>query len=176
MPKIYFMSQTKSISVFQKDYRRVITPKLRIGIVAADFNGAITERLLEGALGFLHSVGLRSEQIVLCRVPGALEIPLMCADLCHSKKAHGIVALGAVILGKTFHFEVVCLESARGVMDVSLRYRIPIGNSILTCNTEKQAFDRSGGREGNKGWDVARTVFDVLKARKTLVENRGLHP
>jgi 6,7-dimethyl-8-ribityllumazine synthase len=158
----------KIASLFQKDYQGIVTPKLKIGVVVSDFNRAITDRLLRGALDFFHAVGLSSNQIILCRVPGALEIPLICADLCSHKKVQGIVALGAVIRGKTFHFEVVCLESARGLMEVSLHYHTPIGNGILTCNTEKQALDRSKGKESNKGWDAARTVFDVLKTQSKL--------
>ncbi len=162
------MNKIKISPALQEEYRSVLTPELKIGIVLADFNPKITHRLLLGALEFLHFAGLQSDQVLLYLVPGALEIPLICADLCQGKKVNGIVALGAVIRGKTFHFEIVCMESARGLMDVSLRYHIPIGNSILTCNTHKQALDRSGDRENNKGWAAAKTVLDILKVQKTL--------
>lgn len=112
---------------------------LRIGIVQSRFNSEIVSRMTEACRAELVRVGVASENIDLATVPGALEIPLALQCFALSGRYHALVALGAVIRGETYHFEVVSNESARGIMDVSLESGIPVANAILTTNDADQA-------------------------------------
>jgi 6,7-dimethyl-8-ribityllumazine synthase len=131
---------------------------MKFGVVAAKFNKEIVDKLLEGALTELEGKG----SIEVIRVPGAFEIPLACLKLCKQGGFDGIVALGAVIRGDTYHFEVVSDSCANGVMRVSLDFAIPIGFGVITTDTEEQAWERAGGAHGNKGRDAARAMLDML--------------
>ncbi len=112
---------------------------MRIGIVASRFNEAICGPLLERARAAADKLGA---EVALESVPGALEIPLALQWMAQSGRFDALVAVGAVIRGETYHFEVVSNESARGVMDVALEFGIPVANGILTTDTEEQAMAR----------------------------------
>jgi len=150
------------------NYSNIITPELKLAIVKAEFNSKITDLLLKGAEELLISQGIVKEQIMVFQVPGAFEIPSLCERLCQNKSADGIITLGAVIRGETSHYDYVCSESARGIMNVGLKYSIPVSFGILTCENETQALDRAGGKYGNKGEDSAITVLEMLKIYKDL--------
>ncbi|MEK7811160.1 MAG: 6,7-dimethyl-8-ribityllumazine synthase, partial [Pseudomonadota bacterium] len=112
---------------------------LRIGIVQSRFNTPVCEGLLASCRAQLVLSGVRDEDITLATVPGALEIPLVLQTMAQSKKFDALIALGAVIRGDTYHFEVVSNESARCVGEVQLRSGVPIANAILTTDTDEQA-------------------------------------
>lgn len=131
---------------------------MKFGIVAAKFNQEIVDKLLDGALKELEGKGT----VEVVRVPGAFEIPLACRNLLKKRSFDGLVALGAVIRGDTYHFEVVCDSCAQGVMRVSLDSGIPIGFGVITTENEEQALDRAGGEHGNKGQDAARAMLEML--------------
>lgn len=133
----------------------------RIGIAVADFNPDITEKLLAGALTALASAGVRKEDIRVVRVPGSFELPLACQKLAGTKKYDALVALGCVIKGETDHYYYVAGEAARGIMDVMLKWNIPIGFGVLTTNTLKQAQERSG-KKGNAGAGAARAALILI--------------
>jgi 6,7-dimethyl-8-ribityllumazine synthase len=133
----------------------------RYGIVAARFNGDFVEKLLQGALRCLAELGVADDNIVVVRVPGAFEIPLLCQKLAQTGRYDVLVALGCVIRGETPHFDYVCGESARGVLEVSLKFDLPVINGILTVDTEGQAEARTGG-PNNKGYDAMRSALDML--------------
>src|SRR5881275_2568218 len=109
---------------------------MRLGIVASQFNAEVSHRLLERARAQAQSMGV---EVAVTTVPGALEIPLALQWMAQSGRFDALVALGAVIRGETYHFEVVANESAAGVASVQLEFGIPIGNGILTTDTEEQA-------------------------------------
>src|SRR5499433_1668263 len=109
---------------------------MRLGIVASEFNGEIAAQLLERARAEARKLGAETRVV---SVPGALEIPLALQWLAQSGRYDALVALGAVIRGETYHFEVVSNESARGVMEVALESGLPIANGILTTEDEAQA-------------------------------------
>ena len=153
--------------IVETDYSGFIG-NLNLAIVVAQFNSHITDRLLTGCVDFLKSKSMREEQLTICKVPGAFEIPKAALWFCHKKGIDGIITLGAVIQGGTRHFDYVCTESAKGIMDLNLRYDIPISYGILTCNTEEQAFERAGGNHGNKGADSARAVLDMIALKRML--------
>jgi len=116
---------------------------MRVGIVLSRFNPEIGELLLKGALRALQDAGVREAQAVVVAVPGALESPLMLQRMAQAGDYDALVALGAVIRGETYHFEIVANESAAGVASVQLEFGIPIGNGILTTDTEEQARERA---------------------------------
>jgi 6,7-dimethyl-8-ribityllumazine synthase len=138
---------------------------MRVLVVEARFYPEISDALYEGALEILTGAGASTERVV---VPGALEIP----GAIRLAAAHydGFVALGCVIRGETYHFEIVSNESARGLMDLTLRDGLCIGNGILTVEDEQQAVVRADPEGMNKGGDAARACLALvaLKSRYTL--------
>ena len=115
---------------------------LRIGIVQSRFNPEVCEGLLASCRAQLVQQGVSDNEITLATVPGALEIPLVLLHMADSERYDALIALGAVIRGDTYHFEVVSNESARGVGDVQLACGVPIANGILTTDTDEQALAR----------------------------------
>src|SRR6266513_2477992 len=115
----------------------------RVGIVVSRFNAPIGDQLLAGALRALAEAGVADRDIVVVSVPGALETPLALQRLAQAGNCDALVALGAVVRGETYHFEIVANESAAGVASVQLEFGIPIGNAILTTDTDDQARERA---------------------------------
>ena len=136
----------------------------RIGVVHSRFNEEICNALLESARAELARAGADAEFV---SVAGALEIPLALQWLAQSGRFDALVAVGAVIRGDTYHFEVVSNESARGVMDVALDCGLPIANGILTTEDEAQAAARL-----DKGAEAVRVAIEMAKLRKSVDENR----
>lgn len=136
---------------------------LKIAIAASRFNDFIVERLIDGAIDYLTRHGLDPASLVLTRVPGAFELPIVCQKLALSKKFDGIVALGAVIRGATPHFDYVCAEATKGIAHVMLETGIPVGFGLLTCDTIDQAIERAGAKAGNKGADAAQAMLETIK-------------
>lgn len=142
----------------------------RILVVEARYYEQLADELLAGATRALDEAGATCDVIT---VPGALEIPTALAialDAAAAKKKpyDGAVALGCVILGETFHFEIVSEQSARGVMDVSVARKIPIGNGILTVDTEAQAWVRARVTEGDKGGGAARAALTLIGIKRSV--------
>lgn len=135
--------------------------KVRVAIVVSAFNADITEPMLQGAVEELKVKGVQEKNIEVVRVPGGFEIPIACQRLAMTKKYKGIIAIGCVIRGDTDHYMYIANESARGVMDVMLKYNIPISNAILTVNTLEQAQIRSKGAQ-NKGIEAAVALLEML--------------
>jgi 6,7-dimethyl-8-ribityllumazine synthase len=130
---------------------------LRIGIVYSRFNDAIGDGLLTGALRALKEAGVADDDVTVVSVPGALEAPLALQQLAQSGDFDALIALGAVIRGETYHFEIVANESAAGLSSVALEFGIPIGNGILTCETDAQAV----ARMDVKGCEAARAALEM---------------
>ena len=137
---------------------------MRMLIVEARFYDDIADALLAGARAVLDEAGCAYDTIT---VPGALEIPAAVCMVLDAKRYDGIVALGCVIRGDTYHFEVVANESGRGLMDLAVRERIALGNGILTVNTEAQARARSS-KISNKGADAARAALVMARLKRSL--------
>jgi len=133
---------------------------MRIGIVASRFNEEISGKLLERAKAAAQELKLEVE---VASVPGALEIPIALQWMAQSGRFDALAAVGCVVRGDTYHFEIVCNESARGVMDVALEYGLPIANGILTTQDEKQALARL-----DKGAEAVRVAVEMVKLREKL--------
>ena len=130
---------------------------LRVGIVLSRFNPTVGDGLLAGALRALSEAGVADEDVTIASVPGALESPLALQQLAQTGDFDALVALGAVVRGETYHFEVVANESAAGISSVALEFGIPIGNGILTCETEAQAI----ARMDTKGFEAAQAALEM---------------
>lgn len=131
---------------------------LRIGIVQSRFNPEVCNGLLGACLGELRRCGVQDADITLATVPGALESPLVLAQMAASTRFDGLIALGAIIRGETYHFEVVSNESARGISAVQLQHGIPIANAILTTEDDAQAL----ARMQVKGAEAAQVVIEMV--------------
>src|SRR4030088_1113459 len=130
---------------------------MRVGIVLSRFNPKVGQPLLEGALRALGEAGAHESSITVVTVPGALEAPLALQRMAQSGDYDALVALGAVIRGETYHFEIVANESASGIASVQLEFGTPIGNGILTTDTEAQAYERADA----KGRDAALAAIEM---------------
>ncbi len=137
---------------------------MRIGIAQARFNNVVCEGLLAACRAELVKQGVREADITLASVPGALEIPLVLQGMAQSGRYDALIALGAVIRGDTYHFEIVANESARGVGEVQLHSGIPVANAILTTDTDAQAEERMG----IKGAEAARVAIEMVNLLKAL--------
>jgi len=142
--------------------------------VEARFYAHIADAMLDGAMAALDAAGAQFQRIT---VPGALEIPAAILFAAHAGEGAGIsydgyVALGCVIRGDTYHFEIVSHESARGLMELGLRHALCIGNGILTVDTEEQAMARASRNGQDKGGDAARACLTLIALRAKLGAHR----
>jgi 6,7-dimethyl-8-ribityllumazine synthase len=140
---------------------QLAAPAGRFLIVAARFNELVVERLIAGAEQALVRLGVTTDQIVLVRVPGACELPLACALAIRKFQPAAAMALGCVVRGDTYHFEVVANTSATGLAALARETGVPVLNAVLTTDTMEQALDRAGGKSGNKGADVAFAAVEM---------------
>ena len=139
----------------------------RILIVEARYYQHIADALLAGARRVLDEAGATHDTLT---VPGALEVPAAIAIALEAgrKSYDGVVALGCVIQGETYHFDLVSNESARGLMEIAIDQQMPLGNGILTVDTEAQALARANGGERNKGAEAARAALAMVALKRTL--------
>lgn len=145
---------------------------LKFTIVAARFNDSVVERLIEGSLDALRRHGADPAQLELVRVPGAYDLPVVVRRIAESGRVDAIIALGAVIRGETAHFDFVAGECAAGLSRVAADTGIPVAFGVLTTDTEEQAEERAGGKEGNRGADAAQTAIRLA----TLMKKLGTRP
>ncbi|MFW6386995.1 MAG: 6,7-dimethyl-8-ribityllumazine synthase [Bacillota bacterium] len=135
---------------------------IKAGIVLSRFNDFISGRLLEGALDALNRHGVADDDIEVVKVPGSFEIPLASKKMVASGKYDGVICLGAVIRGETPHFEYVSSEVSKGVARVGLDADIPVIFGVLTTDTVEQAINRAGTKSGNKGFEAAVSMLEMV--------------
>jgi 6,7-dimethyl-8-ribityllumazine synthase len=142
--------------------------KIKIGVVTSRFNSEITEKLEQGAFDYLESLTPQYIiDVMAVRVPGAVEIPLAAQALLDAG-CDGVVTLGAVIRGETSHYDYVCNSVERGVSELMLKYKKPIGFGVLTTENDEQAEARAGGKHGNKGYEAAEVVVEMIGLLKEI--------
>jgi 6,7-dimethyl-8-ribityllumazine synthase len=139
---------------------------LRIGIVQSRFNGWAGQALLEACVAELRRLGVDDDDVTHVTVPGALEVPIALSKLAQAEDYDALIALGCVIRGDTYHFEVVANESARGISRVALEHGIPVTNAVLTTETEAQARERVD----EKGREAARVAVEMANLMWSLEE------
>ncbi|MDO5654045.1 MAG: 6,7-dimethyl-8-ribityllumazine synthase [Brachymonas sp.] len=140
--------------------------KLRIGVVQARFNADVTDAMTEACLAELMQLGVKPKNVTLMPVPGALEIPIALQGLADRGKYDALIAIGCVIRGETYHFELVANESGAGVTRVALDCALPVANAILTVENLKQA----KAREVEKGTDAARVAVEMALLMQALYD------
>ena len=141
----------------------------KFAIVVSRFNSFICDRLLDGALDTLKREGeVPDDNITVVKVPGAVEIPVVCSKLAESKNFDALIALGCVIRGGTYHFELVANECAKGLSQVTLKYGVPVTNGVLTPDNLDQAIQRAGSKMGNKGSEAATTALEMVNVIKQI--------
>src|SRR3989344_3271366 len=150
--------QTEKIEIPPK-----IARESRIAIIRSEFNSQITESLERHCLKILLSAGIKRSQIKLYQVPGSLEIPVTAQRIAQKRRTDLIIALGAVIRGDTYHFELVANECARGCMNVALEFNIPVIFEVLAAYNLTQAAKRAGNNKMNKGREAALVALKMLK-------------
>ena len=148
----------------------VVPEGAKFAIVGSRFNAFIVERLIEGALDALVRHGASAANISVVRVPGAWEIPLVCARLAGSGKLDAVIAVGAVIRGSTPHFDHVANEVSKGVAQASMDSGVPIAFGVLTTDSIEQAVERAGTKAGNKGFDAAMSAIEMVTLGKALTQ------
>jgi 6,7-dimethyl-8-ribityllumazine synthase len=137
--------------------------KLRVLIVEARYYTNIADDLLKGASAVLTEADVEFDVVT---VPGALEIPPAIAIATERGNYDGVVALGCVIQGETFHFDIVAMQSARALIDLSVTLKLPASNGILTVDSEAQALTRAKPDQGNKGGEAARAALSLIKLKQ----------
>jgi 6,7-dimethyl-8-ribityllumazine synthase len=145
----------------------------RIGIVVSRFNDLITERLLAGARASLHDHGVNDDDIEVAWAPGAWELPLAAHHLIAARGCAAIIALGCVIRGDTPHFDFVAGAASTGLSTLAVQTGVPIANGVLTTDTMEQSLARAGGKAGNKGFEAALAVLEMLDLIRKLEAARG---
>lgn len=140
----------------------------KYAIVISRFNNFITEKLFEGAVDCIVRHDGSLENIDIIRVPGSFEIPLTALKAAQTKKYDAIICLGAVIRGKTAHFDYVAGEAAKGIGQVGLQTGVTTVFGVLTCDTLEEAIERAGSKSGNKGWDAAMTAIEMVNLLKQI--------
>ena len=140
----------------------------RFAIIVSRFNDFICSRLVEGAMDALMRHGAAEKNVVLIKVPGAFEMPLVAKKLAESSKYDVVICLGAVIRGATPHFDYVAAEVSKGIATVALDSNIPITFGVLTTDTLEQAIERAGSKSGNKGYEAAMAAIEMANLFKEL--------
>ena len=141
---------------------------LRFGLVVAQFNNLVTERLQAGAIDALCRHGAHEDDIDVVQTPGAFDLPLFAKKMATSGRYDAIVCLGAVIRGDTPHFDYVSAAMTQGIREVMMTHGLPVTFGVLTTDSVEQALDRAGAKAGNKGFDVALAAIEMVNALKEL--------
>jgi 6,7-dimethyl-8-ribityllumazine synthase len=146
----------------------IVAKGMKFGIVASRFNDFICGRLIEGAVDALTRAGADDKDILIYKVPGAFELPLIAKKLAKSGRFDAVICLGAIIRGATPHFEYISAEVSKGVAMVGLETETPVIFGVLTTDTIEQAIERAGTKAGNKGWDAAMSAIEMVDLFRKL--------
>ncbi len=145
----------------------------RFALVASRWNDFIVERLIQGAQDCILRHGGKEEQLDLIRVPGSFELPQVAKLAAQSGRYAGVIVLGTVIRGGTPHFDMIAAEVTKGVAQVALDTGLPMSFGVLTTDSVEQAIDRAGAKMGNKGWEAAMSVLEMVDLTRTLGAKKG---
>ncbi len=140
----------------------------KYAIIASRFNDFIVKGLISGAIDCLEKHGAHTDDIEIFRLPGAFEIPALLKRICDTGKFDAIICLGSLIRGNTPHFDYISAEVTKGIASLSIDYEIPMGYGIITADNLEQAIERAGSKSGNKGWEAASSVIEMLSLYSQL--------
>lgn len=142
------------------------------GIVVSRFNSLVTGQLLNGALDCLRRHGANEANITVVYSPGSFELPQIALRLARSNSVDGIICLGCVIRGETPHFDYIASEVTKGVAEVAMQTGVPVSFDVLTTESLAQALERAGAKSGNKGWDAAISLIELVNVSEQLSGGR----
>lgn len=134
----------------------------KIAVIVSEWNDEVTEALYDGAYRTLVEHGVKKENIIKKHVPGSFELTIAAQKMAALKEIDAVICLGCVIRGETSHFDFICEAVAQGVTNVSLKYDKPVIFGVLTTENKQQAFDRAGGKHGNKGDEAGITAIKMI--------------
>jgi 6,7-dimethyl-8-ribityllumazine synthase len=146
-----------------KAYEGQLTAKgKRFVIVVSRFNSLVSKQLLEGAVDCLKRHGAKEEEIEVAWVPGSFELPMAAQKFAQAQKCDGVICLGVLIRGQTPHFDYIAAEATKGIAQVAMANNLPVAYGVITADTLEQAIERAGTKAGNKGWDAALSVIEMV--------------
>lgn len=140
----------------------------RFAIVASRWNDFLTNKLIDGALDALESLGAAESDIEIFKVPGSFELPLTSLKVAQTGRFDAVIALGVVIRGETPHFDYVAGEAAKGVGQAAMQTGVPVLFGVVTTNTLEQAINRSGVKAGNKGYEAAMSAVEIVNLHREI--------
>ncbi|MDB5272989.1 MAG: 6,7-dimethyl-8-ribityllumazine synthase [Chitinophagaceae bacterium] len=155
-------SSEKNLSTYSGINLSASLADKKVAIVVSEWNTEITEALYEGAYSTLIQKGLKKENIIKKYVPGSFELSIGAQKMAALEEIDAVICLGCVIRGETSHFDFICQAVATGITDVSLKYDKPVIFGVLTTENKQQAFDRAGGKHGNKGDEAGITAVKMI--------------
>ncbi len=155
-------SSEKNLSTYSNVNLSASLAAKKVAIVVSEWNTEITEALYEGAYSTLIEKGLKKENIIKKYVPGSFELSIGAQKMAALKEIDAVICVGCVIRGETSHFDFICQAVATGITDVSLKYDKPVIFGVLTTENKQQAFDRAGGKHGNKGDEAGITAVKMI--------------
>ena len=146
----------------------LIAKGLKVGVIVSRFNSFLTEQLVKGAVDAFVRLGGDEKNLVLVRVPGAYELPLVAQKLAQKKGVDAIVALGAVVQGATAHADLINETTARAFNQISLETGVPVLDGVVSAENLEQAVERCGTKQGNKGFAVMQSAIEMANVLKQL--------
>jgi 6,7-dimethyl-8-ribityllumazine synthase len=155
-------SAEKNLSTYSGINLSTAMADKHIAVIVSEWNTEVTEALYEGAYRTLVENGVKKEHIIKKYVPGSFELTIAAQKMAAQKTIDAVICLGCVIRGETSHFDFICQAVAQGITDVSLKYDKPVVFGVLTTENKQQAFDRAGGKHGNKGDEAAITAVKMI--------------
>lgn len=151
------------------EYKGLIKGKgIKIAIIISRFNSRITDLLKEGAMDCLQRHEVKDRDIDVYWVPGSFELPMLLSRVVNIKKYDGFLVLGALIRGDTPHFDLLASETTKGIARISMETDKPVGFGVVTSDTEEQALSRAGMKVGNKGWDAALSILEMINQYENI--------
>jgi 6,7-dimethyl-8-ribityllumazine synthase len=141
---------------------------LKFGLVVSRFNEFFSQKLLDGARDALLRHGVLEADIEVAWTPGSFEIPLVAQKMAEGKKYNAVICLGAVIRGGTPHFDYIAAEVSKGIANIGLKTGVPVIFGVITTDTLEQAIERSGTKDGNKGFDAAVSAIEMANLVKAI--------
>ncbi|WP_185852472.1 6,7-dimethyl-8-ribityllumazine synthase [Blattabacterium cuenoti] len=158
----------KTDPAYLLDNNKIRNENFKIAIVVSLWNRKITSRLYKGAYDTLIQSGVLKERIQTWKVPGSYELIYSSKKIAHCYNFDSIIAIGSLIQGETHHFEYLCQAISHGIKDINIIYDVPVIFCVLSDKNEQQSFDRSGGKNGNKGIECAKTAIYMSLFRKSI--------
>ncbi|WP_185869123.1 6,7-dimethyl-8-ribityllumazine synthase [Blattabacterium cuenoti] len=158
----------KTCPIYSLDRKKIKDENLKISIIVSLWNEEITKRLYQGAYETLIQLGVYKQNIQTWEVPGSYELIYSANKIANCYNFDSIITIGSIIKGETFHFENICQSVSQGIKDINIKHDVPVIFCILTDKNKQQSFDRSGGKNGNKGIECAKTAIYMSLFRKSI--------